>query len=166
MKNTWYQLPEDQCERLNRPQMGALLRMYNLLSDEAYFSKDMIPRLECIPNGVKRMQLALGQMRSIVNDITGTIPVEQCRRIHGTMKDYESRIVPKYTPSPASVVLEKEQAKSLIDFARAECKTCVKDAEECRGCPLYKLLIAVLPCDNYDEYGSYLCPYSRSEWAE
>lgn len=166
MKSTWYQLPEEQCERLNRKQMGAVLRMYNLLSDEAYFSQDMASRLECIPNGKKRMQLALGQIRSIVNDITGTIPVEQCRRIHGTMKDYESRIVPKFTPSHTSLVLDKESAKQLIDFARSECKSCVNDNEECRQCPLYKLLVAIIPCDNYDESGSYLCPYSCSEWAD
>lgn len=166
MKNTWYQLPEDQCERLNRKQMGATLRILNLLSDEAYFSKDMIPRLECIPNGIRRMRLALGQMRAIVNDILGTIPAEQCKRIKGTMDDYESRLVPKYTPKHTTLVLPKDQAKALIDFARETCKTCVKDSEECRSCELYDLLVATIPCDDFGESGSYLCPYSRSEWED
>ena len=165
-KQTWYQLPEEDCERLNRKQMGAVLRMYNLLSDESYFSEDMVPRLECIPNGVRRMHMALGMMKSIVNDITGTIPVQQCKRIQSTMNDYESRLVPKYTPTHTSIVLGKDQGKALIDFARAECKTCVKDSEECRKCPLYILLEAVIPCDDYSEFGSMLCPYSNSTWAD
>ena len=165
-KQSWYQLPEADCERLNRKQMGAVLRMYNLLSDESYFSEDMVSRLEMIPNGKRRMHMALGQMRSIVNDITGTIPVEQCKRIHGTMKDYESRLVPKFTPTHTSIVLEKDMAKMLVDYARAECKSCVKDGEECRQCKLYKLLVGVIPCDDYESGNRFLCPYSNSEWAD
>ena len=163
-KADWYQLPEEQCERLTRQEFGAVLRLYTLLSDAVHFENDMGRRLECVPNGKKRMRLLLGQIRSIVNDITGTIPVAQCRRIMSTMNDYESRLVPKFTPSKTNVLLDKEQARTLVDFARVECRECVRDSEECRSCKLYELLVAVVPCDNYGN--TFLCPYNHSEWGD
>ena len=162
MARQYYSLPDDQCERLNRKQMGDMMRLYTLLSDSAHSQEDMKSRLQAIPNGEKRMRLALGQIRAIVDDITGTIPVEQCRRIMNTMTDYVSALVPKYTPSNGNILLPKEQGKKLIDFARIKCRECADDNEQCRKCELYNLLTAVVPCDDYGE--TFLCPYSMSEW--
>ena len=143
-----YMLPEEDCERLNRFEMQSVRMMLAALSVAAYAEKDLATRLECVPAGNQRM----------------TISRNQCRQIHGTMKDFEMRLVPKLTPGSTNILMTKEQGKDLLDCARWQCHSCVKDGEEARKCRLYKLLEATTPMDDYGD--GMICPYALAEWEE
>ena len=76
----------------------------------------------------------------------------------------EIRMVPKLASMRQNVILEKDNAKALIDTAMERCKGCVEDEESCRKCGLYRVLESFLPLDSYDN--GMLCPYSTSEWKD
>ena len=159
-----FSLPEDQCERLVRVEMQAVRMMLATLSTAAYAKDDLKKRLECVPYGNERMRMALGGLRSVINDLIGTISVQQAKQIYGTMKDFEMRLVPKLTPASTNVILTKEQAKDLMDCARWQCHDCVNSGEEARGCRLYKLLESTTPADDYGD--GMVCPYALAEWKD
>lgn len=162
MSRTPYQLPEEDCERLNRFEMQAVRMVLAAASIATYAQGDLKDRLECVPYGNQRMRLAVGGIRALADDIVGTISKAQCRQILGTMKDFEMRLVPKLTPASTNVILTKEQAKELMDCARWQCHDCVNSGEEARGCRLYKLLEATTPADDYGD--GMVCPYALAEW--
>ena len=62
------------------------------------------------------------------------------------------------------MILEKDNAKALIDTAMERCKGCVEDEKSCRQCGLYRVLESFLPLDSYEN--GMLCPYSMSEWKD
>ena len=157
-----YMLPEEDCERLNRFEMQSVRMMLAALSVAAYAEKDLADRLECVPAGNRRMKMAVGSLRSVINDLIGTISRSQCRQIHGTMNDFEMRLVPKLTPGSTNILMTKEQGKDLLDCARWKCHDCVEDGEKCRECRLYQLLEATTPLDNYGN--GMVCPYALAEW--
>ena len=76
--------------------------------------------------------------------------------------DFEIRLTPKMTPSKTSVVMQKDEFKELVDLARAKCRDCMDDDEECEKCKLFQLLTVLLPLD---DYSGMLCPYNMGEWA-
>ena len=80
------------------------------------------------------------------------------------MKDMEMRMVPKMMPMSQNVLMEKDNAKALIDRAMERCRGCVEDEVSCRDCGLYKVLESMLPLDSYDN--GMLCPYALSEWKD
>ena len=162
MKETWYQLPEEDCERLKRAELAALKMLLAELSSGTWVRDELWDRLLCIPNGRRRLLLSLGGLRAICNDLIGTIPIAQASQIRGTLKDYEIRLIPKLTPNSKNIILTREEAQDLMDMAREMCRSCVEDGESCRKCKMYKLLEATTPLN---DYGSGLsCPYSLAEW--
>ena len=162
IKNTWYQLPEADCERLTRHEMSSLKMLLAELSSGAWAEDNLQKRLECIPYGRERLQMAVGHIRAICNDVLGTIPTAQKVQIRGTMTDFEIRLMPKATPNSTNIVLTRAQGKDLVDMACERCIGCVEDGESCRKCKLYKFMEATTPLD---DYGSGMtCPYSRAEW--
>ena len=80
------------------------------------------------------------------------------------MRDMEMRMVPKLTPMSQNVLMEKDNAKALIDSAMERCRGCVEDERSCLDCGLYKVLESMLPLDSYDN--GMLCPYALSEWKD
>ena len=158
-----YMLPDADCERLNRTEMVAVRMMLAALSVAAYAKEDLKDRLECVPDGNRRMRMAVGGLRAICDDLVGTISQSQCRQIHGTMKDFEMRLLPKLTPGSTNIIMTKDQGKELLDCARWKCHACVEDGERCRQCKLYQLLTSILPLDEYHD--RMLCPYNLGEWA-
>lgn len=161
-KRVWYD--EADCERLNRGEFEALRCLLGAVSYTAHARDDLRKRLECIPSGNARMAMALGGLKSIAEDLVGTMPRGQCRQIRNTMNDMEMRMVPKMSRMSTNVILEKDSAKGLIDIAMKQCKGCVEDEVSCRECELYKILEGFLPLDNYEN--GMLCPYSLSEWKD
>ena len=161
-KRIW--LEDADCERLNRGEYEAVRCLLGAVSYTAHASEDLKKRLECIPSGRERMNMTLGGIRAIVDDIIGTIPVGQCKQLRNTMNDMEIRIVPKLAAMSQNVILEKDVAKGLIDAAMEKCRGCVETNEGGRKCALYKVLESFLPLNDYDN--GLLCPYAVSEWAE
>ena len=70
---TPYSLPDDQCERLVRNEMTAVRMLLAALSTTLYAQKDLAARLECVPDGNRRMRLAVGGLRAVCDDLVGTI---------------------------------------------------------------------------------------------
>ena len=159
-----YRLPDDQCERLNRTEMNAMIMLLAHLSSTVYAETDLAKRLECIPNGKKRFHLLVGQFKAICDDLAGTISPQQCKTLYGTMKDNELRIVPKLMPGSPNLILSKEQAQELMDIAREKCVMCTEDGESCRQCGLYKIMEALVPMQDYG--AGLICPYSTAEWRD
>jgi hypothetical protein len=165
MKKDYYKLPEEECVRMTRPEMISMNWLYAAENSCAYGRDDLARRIEMIPHGKRRFNMMLGQLRAIVNDITGTMPEPQKQKVRNTMKDMELRLVPKMTKRDVAVVLSKEEAMTLFDYAKsAKCTTCIKDSEECLKCDLYKIMMANVPLEDYDK--GYLCPYNLAEWED
>ena len=159
---TPYSLPDADCERLKRNEMNGLRMLLAHLSTAAYVQDDLKDRLECIPDGNRRLRMAVGGLRAVCDDVIGTVSKAQAKQIYGTMRDYELRLVPKLTPASVNIMLTKEQGIELMDMAREKCHGCVEDGESCRECRLYKIFEATTPMDDYGD--GLLCPYSLAEW--
>lgn len=157
-----YSLPDADCERLKRSELTALRMLLAHLSAASYVQDDLKTRLECIPWGNQRLRMAVGGLKSVCNDLIGTVSLAQTKQLYGTMKDYEIRMVPKLTPMSVNIILTKEQGIDLVNAAREKCKICVEDGISCRKCKLYKVLEATTPLDDYG--GEAMCPYSLAEW--
>lgn len=159
-----YSLPENERERVTRTEMHTLQWLLNALSSLCYAEDDLKSRLECVPNGRQRLKLNIGQLRSLLRDLFGTIPERQRRQIQNAANDMEVRLVPKMTPRKISLVLEEETAKELVNAAQAKCRyDCVPDLDGDRNCELCKILEAVIPLEKYD---SATCPYWHAEWED
>lgn len=165
MAKDFFQLPDDQCERMNRQEMVGMKWLLSALSSVAYGQDDLAKRLEMIPNGRKRYRLMLGQLRSISNDLVGTMKVGQCKQIKNVMNDMELRLVPKMTPSVTRVSLEADDLRYIVNQAKKEtCLSCIKTDAECKTCEMYQILERIAPLDDYGD-GS-LCPYMREDIVE
>ena len=159
-----YQLPEEDCERLKRSEMQAVRMCLAVVSVAAYAKDDLKDRLDCVPDGNRRMRLAVGLLKAVVDDLIGTVSKQQARQLYGTMKDYNMCLLPKLTPGSTNIIMTKDQGKDLLDCARWKCSDCVEDGEGCRECRLYKLLEATTPLDDYGS--GLICPYSLAVWEE
>lgn len=159
-----YSLPENERERVTRTEMHTLQWLLNALSSLCYAEDDLKSRLECVPNGRQRLKLNIGQLRSLLRDLFGTIPERQRRQIQNSAQDMEVRLVPKMTPRKISLVLDEETAKELVNAAQAKCRyDCVPDLDGDRNCELCKILEAVIPLEKYE---SATCPYWHAEWED
>lgn len=159
-----FELPDDQCERLTRTEMHSVQWLLNAVSTLRYAETDLKNRLDCVPSGNQRLHMAIGQMGSLLRDVLGTVSDKQRRQIRNAAQDMEVRLVPKLTTQKATLVLEEETAKELVNAAQAKCRwDCVPDLDGNRDCELCKILEAVVPLENYS---SVSCPYWRAEWEE
>ena len=161
-KRVW--LEEKDCERMNRREFEAVRCLLGAVSYAGHAKDDLQKRLESIPGGRQRMAMVVGGLKALADDIVGTMPVGQCKQVRNTMVDMEMRMVPKMTGMSQNVILEKDNAKALIDKAMERCHGCVEDQVSCRKCGLYTVLESFLPLDTYEN--GMLCPYSTSEWTD
>ena len=156
-------LEDEDCVRLNRAEFEAVRCLLGAVNYAAHAKDDLEKRL-AIAGAQQRMLDAVSELRNVADDVIGTVPVGQCRQLKNTMTDMDLRMVPKLTPMSRNVILEKENAKALIDIAMERCHGCVEGPEEGRKCALYQVLESFLPLDSYDN--GMLCPYSMSEWKD
>lgn len=161
-RRVWWD--EKDCERMTRHEFQAVQSLLGAVSYIADASEDLQKRLECIPAGKKRMAMAKGAVTAIANDIIGTMTVSQCRQMQNVMKDMDMRIVPKMTPKITNVIMSKENAMVLIDSAKARCALCTAGGDEIRRCPLYQVLEAIVPLEDYGD--GLICPYVLAEWED
>ena len=124
---------------------------------------DIADRLKMVDGGAERLNELSEKADGLLNDLRVTIPLNQRQNLENTARDFEIRLTPKLTPYKTSVVMQKEEFKELIDFARTKCRDCTESDEECEKCGLYQLLTVLLPLDNYHD--GMLCPYNLGEWA-
>jgi len=123
---------------------------------------EMKDRLRMIENGPERIAELAARTDELLNELRATIPMNQRLNLQNTAKDYDMRLSPKMTPTRTSVVMQKEEFKELVDHARARCRECTDDDEECEKCRLFQLLTVILPLDDY--HHQLLCPYNMGEW--
>ena len=165
MKTTWYQLPEEECERLNRAEMNSVRWCLAAVNSVAYAKDDLQKRLERIPNGKRRWNLMLGQLRALLNDIIGTVPKKQCNTIKNVMNDMELRMVPKFSPGGNRVSMGVEDLSLLVNAAKKDyCLSCIRNGDECKKCELYQVLESIAPLNDWGS--STICPYMREDWME
>lgn len=157
-------LPEEQCERMSRAEFNAVRAMLIVVSFCIDAKHDLQHRLELIPHGKRRMNMALGAIQAIMNDIIGTITRAQAQQIRNTMNDMEVKITPKLMPIGQTVLMDLQTAKDLTDCAREKCRICAEDGESCRQCKLYQVMEATTPLEDYGN--DLLCPYNLADWEE
>lgn len=155
-------LPDEECERLRRTEMNGLRMLLAHLSTACYFQEDIQDRLKMIRYGKERLQMAVGGLRSVCDDIIGTVTRDQAKQIKNTMCDFDLRMVPKATPESTKIIMTREQGIMLMNLARERCHGCVEDGTGCRKCELYRLLESTTPLDDYGD--GLICPYSLAQW--
>ena len=151
-------------ERLRRPEYEAVRCLLGAISYAAHARDDLKDRVDTVTNGRARMEVLVDGLKSFVDELLANVPDGQCRQLRNTMKDMEMRMIPKLTPMSQNVLMEKDNAKALIDRAMERCHGCVEDEVSCLDCGLYKVLESMLPLDSYDN--GMLCPYALSEWKD
>ena len=147
---------------LTRREKASLQYLAHAVSALVEAKDDLKDRLVMIENGTERMAKLADEAISLLTEVRTTVPEKQRNSMVNTTKDYEIRLVPKFTPSTHNVVVQKEDFRELVDSAQTKCRECTLDNEECRQCKLYRLLVTVLPMDSYE--GTFLCPYNMAEW--
>lgn len=157
-------LPEEECERMSRAEFNAVRAMLIVVSFCIEAKADLQHRLELIPHGKRRMNMTLGAINAIMNDIIGTVTRAQAQQIRNTMTDMEVKITPKLMPIGQTVLMDLETAKDLTDCAREKCRICAEDGVSCRECKLYKVMEATTPLEDYGN--DLLCPYNLADWEE
>ena len=151
-------------ERLRRPEYEAVRCLLGAISYAAHARDDLKDRVDTVTNGRARMEVLVEGLKSFVDELLAKVPDGQCRQLRNTMKDMEMRMIPRLTPMSQNVLMEKDNAKALIDRAMERCHGCVEDERSCLDCGLYKVLESMLPLDSYDN--GMLCPYALSEWKD
>lgn len=147
---------------LTRREKTSLQFLAHAVSALVEAKSDLSERLDRIPDGQGRMQKLADDGIQMLTELRQTVPEKQRLNMINTAKDYEIRLVPKFTPTSHNVVVQKEEFRELVDAAQARCRDCTLDNEECKECGLYKLLVTILPMNVYS--GTFLCPYNLAEW--
>lgn len=147
---------------LTRSEKGSLLFLMNTVSALMFGKEDLKNRAEMIENGTERFDAVCDMALKLLDDIRTTIPERQQMSLNNTVHDYDLRLVPKIQPQSTAVVVDKKEFKTLVDAAQIKCRECVHDSNEAKRCELYKLLVTILPLDEYPEM--FLCPYNMAGW--
>ena len=155
-------LPDRECERATRREMDVCKLLSVLTSEVMYGQKDLQKRLAIIPDGESRMAEALENIKSIYQDIIGTINTRQAKQLMNASNDLKFQLIPKLSPDLAKFQLNKEEFRELIDCAREKCKFCTEDGENCTKCKLYGIMIERIPLEEYGD--GIVCPYAYTEW--
>lgn len=148
--------------RMTRTEKMAMLSMAHAATVLDEIRGEMPERLDMVEDGKARLARLSESVDALLHDLRLTVPEEQRRHLQNTAMDYECRLVPKATPGSTNVIMEKEEFRDLVDWARTKCRDCAESDEECERCGLYRLLTSVLPLDEY--HGGMLCPYNLGEW--
>ena len=147
---------------ITRNEKIALMFLMNATSAIQDSVSDLKKRLEKIDGGEQMMKDLAELSVNLLTEIRRTIPENQRVSLNNVSKDMEMRLVPKATPSKTTVVVQKEDFRSLVDAAQVKCRECTDSNEESRECGLCKLLKVVVPLENYGS--TFLCPYNMAGW--
>lgn len=163
MSNTVFAIPSrDDAWPVTRNEKMSILFLMNTVSSMMDSRDELRDRLSRIEGGQEMMDTMCETAEKLLTEIRKTIPTNQRQNINNVSKDMEMRMMPKATPKKTTVIIQKEEFRSLVDAAQTQCRECVEDTESCRQCKLYQLLTVVLPMDRYDV--GHLCPYNMAGW--
>lgn len=123
---------------------------------------DIADRLKMVEGGEERMARLSEETDQLLHELRLTVPENQRMNLQNTARDFEIRLSPKLTPYKTNLVMQKDEFKELVDYAREKCRDCTEDDESCSNCGLYQLLTVILPLDGYHD--GMLCPYNLGEW--
>lgn len=151
-------------KRLVRSEMVMVRRLAAFLSDLLHWSDDMQSRLDLVDGGKDTFNRILKDTTDLFNDVIKTVPNAQRASILNSMSDFKVTLQPVLTPESQSVLMTKKDARSLYDMAQERCKGCVNGTKEAEKCPVYHLMLANVPLENYGN--DLICPYSIAEWEE
>lgn len=124
--------------------------------------KDLADRLKMVDGGAELLDELSAKTDRLLHELRLTVPENQRMNLQNTANDFEIRLSPKLTPYKTNLVMQKDEFKELVDYAREKCRDCTEDDESCESCGLYQLLTVVLPLDEYHD--RMLCPYNLGEW--
>ena len=147
---------------VTRGEKISILFLMNTVSAMMDSRDELRDRLAKIEGGQEMMDSMCETSEKLLTEIRRTIPTDQRHNINNVSRDMEMRMVPKATPRKTTVLLQKEEFRTLVDAAQVKCSDCTDDNEECRKCKLFQLLTVILPMDGYDD--SFLCPYNARDW--
>lgn len=150
-------------ERLRHTEWQRMLGLSAFLSELAYFDEEMQGRMSMIEDGPARLKSLIETSTEFMRDLLKTVPDAQKRKLSNTFRDYKITLVPMLSPASSNVLLLKEEAMALVDYAQEKCKYCLDTSEDSEFCPLRKILETVTPLSKYD---TMLCPYNLAEWKE
>lgn len=159
-----FELPDDQCERVTKPEMVLINRILALSSDVNYAKDDLKKRLQCVPYGVERMNMIVGNINSLFLDIMGTVNDKQRRQIKNTANDYYMELRPRMASNGNRVWVSVDEIKELVNLAKEKCRSCAEDDNGARKCRLYQWLEANIPLEDYGD--GLICPYATIDWKE
>ena len=161
--STVFAIPSrDDAWPVTRNEKMSILFLMNTVSSMMDSRDELRDRLSRIDGGQEMMDTMCETAETLLTEIRKTIPTNQRQNINNVSKDMEMRMMPKATPKQTTVIIQKEEFRSLVDAAQTQCRECVEDTESCRQCKLYQLLTATLPMDRYDV--GHLCPYNMAGW--
>lgn len=147
--------------RLRRNEKLAMLHFMYAVTVLEDSQKDLEERIDMIC-GKEQLKIIAHNADLFLNELRKTVPENQRIGLMNAAKDYVIRMMPAAVPGETRVVLSKDEFRQLIDCARAKCRDCVLDDNECEGCELFQLLTCILPMDNYHALN--LCVYNLGEW--
>ena len=152
----------DDAWSLKRKEKESIQFLMNAVSCLQDAKEELAERISRIENGPEIMDRVASESLRLLEEICRTIPEDERAKLQRTASDYEMRLTPRFMPLKYSVVVEKEDFRTLVDAAQVKCTECADTAEECRKCRLYQWLVRNIPLDSYD--GTFLCPYNNREW--
>lgn len=147
---------------VTRKEKMSILFLMNTVSAMMDSRDELRDRVSRIEGGPELMDTMCETAQKLLTEIRKTIPNAQRHNINNVSKDMEMRMVPKATPSKTTVLVQKEEFRTLVDAAQAKCRDCADTPEEAEKCELFKLLKVVVPLDRYT--GTLLCPYNEIRW--
>ena len=147
---------------VTRKEKMSILFLMNTVSAMMDSRDELRDRLSRIEGGQELMDTMCESAQKLLTEIRKTIPNAQRHNINNVSKDMEMRMVPKATPSKTTVLVQKEEFRTLVDAAQAKCRDCADTPEEAEKCELFKLLKVVIPLDRYT--GTLMCPYNEIGW--
>ena len=153
----------DDAVRLTRQEKMGMISLAYVATVLEDMQGEMKDRIDMVPGGMPLLMEASQNANILLDELRKTIPIDQRMNLQNTAQEYEMRLTPKATPSKTSVVMQKEEFKEIVDFARTKCVDCMESDTDCRKCKLFKLLTVLLPLDDY--HNGMLCPYNMGEWA-
>ena len=162
MNDQKFSLQEDQRERLMRDEMNAIIYFRCVLVSAGYCWKNLQPRLERVPDGKQRFLDAMAAFNGLMDDLLETVPQKSQRRMENITSDYKIILAPQASSEPKRLILEREDANTVMDAALKTCGDCYKSDEEARKmCKLYKVLETYCPLNDYGN--GMICQYGKSE---
>lgn len=147
---------------MTRNEKICLMFLMNAASALEDAKETLADRMKRIDGGPELMQTVADGCLKLLTEVRMTIPDRQRTSLANTAKDYEMRMVPKFTPSTTNVVVQKEDFRQLVDAAQIKCRECADTNDESRRCELFRLLQIAIPLDTYDS--TFLCPYNMAKW--